>query len=120
MQKGTTTAYWFQPEEESPSKIIDRYVGKKVLYRALSMVVHSTHFGMTWFKDEPDDIDFNRSENPKFTNNALLMSNPLLLDSLWLRSRAEGLNLRPLYEGLLSKSKRAARSLLKGPVEYVN
>ena len=85
--------FWFKPEEAGVSKIINNYGNTELnfLYGALSMSAHAGHLGMFLFKDDPDEIVINPSDNPEKEKTSLIASCRLLLELLLIRNDYEDL-----------------------------
>jgi len=85
--------FWFRPEERGVSAIINNYGSDelKYVYGTYSMSAHAGHLGMFLFKDNPDEININPSENPRKTKLALIESCKWLLELLYIRNVFEDL-----------------------------
>jgi hypothetical protein len=97
--------FWFKPEENGVSSIIDKYGGGelKFLYGSLSMSTHAGHLGMFLFKDNSDDININPVENPEKTKLVLLLSCRLLLELFYIRIVYEELDFITDYDNFFKR-----------------
>lgn len=97
--------FWFKPEEGSVSSIINDYGSEelKFFYGSLSMSAHAGHLGLFLFKDDPDDININPSENPKKSKFAIVTSCRLLLELSYIRNAYEDLGYDSEYNELLER-----------------
>ena len=97
--------FWFKPEEGGVSSIINRYGSNelKFSYGAFSTSVHAGHLGMFMFKDSPDDININPSENPHKTKFVLVTSCRWLLELLYIRDVSEELGFGSEYNEFLAR-----------------
>lgn len=97
--------FWFQPEKNGVSSIINEYGGEKMrsIYKILSMSVHAGHFGMFFFREDSDDININPSENPKKADIAIMTSNRYLLEFFNIRNQSEGLGFDSEYQDFLDR-----------------
>jgi len=97
--------FWFRPEENGVSSIIDKYGGGdlKFLYGSLSMSAHAGHLGIFLFKDNSDDISIDPCENPEKTKLALLLSCRLLLELFCIRIVYEELDFNTDYDNFLKR-----------------
>jgi hypothetical protein len=97
--------FWFKTEESSVSSIVDNYGSGelKFVYGSLSMSAHAGHLGMLLFKDNPDDISIDPSENPKKTKFAIIASCRLLLELLYIRIVYEKLGYDTEYDDFLKR-----------------
>lgn len=105
LKKEKIGIFWFKPEEKSYSSIIRKYGNDKLkyIYGILSMAIHGSHLGLFFFKDNPDDININPSENPKKTNIAVLTSCRLLLELLNIRIVYENLRFGDEYNSFVER-----------------
>ena len=97
--------YWFMPEEKGISSIINKYGNAelKFAYGVYSMSAHAGHLGMFMFKDNPDDISINPTENPRKTKAVLISSCRWLLELLYMRNVNEILGFDAEYCELLRR-----------------
>lgn len=97
--------FWFQPEKNTVSSIIDEYGGEdmKYIYKIFSTSVHAGHFGMFFFRENSDDININPSENPKKAEIALMSSNRYLLEFFYIRNQSEDLGFESKYKEFLDR-----------------
>jgi len=113
--RGRPFTFWFQPELNRLGDCIEAVAdeemkeGLRFVYKALSMSVHGTHMGMVMFKDDPNDLSINPSENPQRTIGALLISCKLLLEFLRCRCDFERLDLESRFSSLLDKAEELYR-----------
>ena len=105
VRKGEVRIFWFTKEENSYSDIIRKY-GNEVIKSAwgeLSKAVHAAHFGLFFFKDNPDDINIDPEENPNKTKLSLIISCRLLLELLNIRNEYEDLGFDSEYNQFMKK-----------------
>lgn len=97
--------FWFKPEESSVSSIINNYGSTelKFVYSSLSMSAHAGHLGIFLFKDDPDNIEINPSENPKKSRLALIASCRWLLELFYFRNIYENLGHESEYYEFLEE-----------------
>lgn len=97
--------FWFKPEERGISAIINKYGSDelKFVYGTLSMSAHAGHLGMFLYKDNPDDINIDPSENPRNTKIALISSCRWLLELLYIRNVSEELGFDSEYYEFLER-----------------
>lgn len=97
--------FWFRPEERAVSAIINNYGSDelKFVYGTFSMSAHAGHLGTLLFKDNPDDIDINPTENPRKTKIVLIASCRWLLELLRIRNVYEELGFDSEYNEFLGR-----------------
>jgi hypothetical protein len=97
--------FWFKPDERSISSIISSYGSDelKFMYGALSLSAHAGHLGMFMFKDNPDEIVINPTDNPRKTNEVLVMSCRLLSELINIRNESEGLGFNSEYDSFIER-----------------
>ncbi len=93
IKSGTPHIFWFKPDENGVSAIIDKYIGGDLMfaYRGLSISTHAGYLGLSLFKDNPDDITIEPIVNLRKTKSTLYMSCRLLLKLLSIRNDYEKL-----------------------------
>ncbi len=102
IRKGQFKTFWFQPEFNFITGIIEKYGSPelKYAYKVLSLCVHAADLGTVLFKDDPKEITIEPGRNPQRTKEAILLSCKLILDLFIIRNDYESLKCDLVYQNI--------------------
>lgn len=110
---GKLKPYWFQPEFDSPKKLLKlASVDIYPIYELLSGPAHGGWSGQTVFNDDTQTQDINPRAHPRGSIQAVTVSSRLLLELGYTRDGWDNLGFVDEYKRLVEQNARLSRLLL--------